>query len=72
VVIPTSGSEVDVSINRDTVVDYATVADERATATGRPVPRRARSFVWLVLIMVAIELTLLAIALIVQAGGSGS
>ena len=60
------------AINRDTVIDYATVADERATATGRAAPRPARSFVWLVVAMVAIELTLLAISLLMQGGGSGS
>ncbi len=56
------------SINRDTIVDYSAVADERATEDGRRAPaRRPRSYVALAAALIGVELVFLVAALIVQA-----
>jgi hypothetical protein len=59
--------------NQNTIVDYAAVADERATRDGRAGEgQSARSYAALALLLIGIVVALLIITVIVQSGGTPS
>ena len=54
------------TLNRDSVVDYASIADERAGRHGAAASRRSRTYLALAALLIGLELLILVIALLVQ------